>query len=183
MSCGPITPVLPPPLCLVLAERLKLSSFCSFGQRPPPRMGIAAHQHIPRLPGSRFCSRSFPPLCAHETQARALLERSRSGSWGGNTLPLPGAWLLPAGMLRLILCFLSEIEAKKACDWLRAAGFPQYAQLYEGESCLRIPVPALYLVSYPVSQPNAKGGCKESSQSAGERRGRRGLFTNYMIMC
>ncbi|PKU33541.1 star-related lipid transfer protein 8 isoform x2 [Limosa lapponica baueri] len=25
----------------------------------------------------------------------------------------------------------AEIEAKKACDWLRAAGFPQYAQLYE----------------------------------------------------
>uniref|UniRef100_A0A8C5QJK8 StAR related lipid transfer domain containing 8 n=1 Tax=Leptobrachium leishanense TaxID=445787 RepID=A0A8C5QJK8_9ANUR len=24
-----------------------------------------------------------------------------------------------------------DIEAKKACDWLRAAGFPQYAQLYE----------------------------------------------------
>lgn len=28
----------------------------------------------------------------------------------------------------------SEIEAKEACDWLRAAGFPQYAQLYEGRS-------------------------------------------------
>ncbi|NXG25661.1 STA13 protein, partial [Grallaria varia] len=27
-----------------------------------------------------------------------------------------------------------EIEAKKACDWLRAAGFPQYAQLYEDSS-------------------------------------------------
>uniref|UniRef100_A0A7N8WL36 StAR-related lipid transfer protein 13 n=1 Tax=Mastacembelus armatus TaxID=205130 RepID=A0A7N8WL36_9TELE len=27
-------------------------------------------------------------------------------------------------------CF-PEIEAKEACDWLRAAGFPQYAQLYE----------------------------------------------------
>mgnify|MGYP001864550744 CR=1 FL=1 len=39
------------------------------------------------------------------------------------------------GMLRMFLCFVSEIEAKKACDWLRAAGFPQYAQLYEGESC------------------------------------------------
>lgn len=26
----------------------------------------------------------------------------------------------------------SEIEAKEACDWLRAAGFPQYAQLFEG---------------------------------------------------
>ncbi|XP_026104708.1 stAR-related lipid transfer protein 13-like isoform X4 [Carassius auratus] len=25
----------------------------------------------------------------------------------------------------------SELEAKEACDWLRAAGFPQYAQLYE----------------------------------------------------
>ncbi|KAE8583999.1 hypothetical protein XENTR_v10020780 [Xenopus tropicalis] len=24
-----------------------------------------------------------------------------------------------------------DLEAKKACDWLRAAGFPQYAQLYE----------------------------------------------------
>ncbi|CAL8333678.1 unnamed protein product [Boreogadus saida] len=24
-----------------------------------------------------------------------------------------------------------EIEAKEACDWLRAAGFPQYAQLFE----------------------------------------------------
>lgn len=27
---------------------------------------------------------------------------------------------------------LTEIEAKEACTWLRAAGFPQYAQLYEG---------------------------------------------------
>ncbi|XP_028668763.1 rho GTPase-activating protein 7 isoform X1 [Erpetoichthys calabaricus] len=26
---------------------------------------------------------------------------------------------------------LSEIEAKEACDWLRAAGFPQYSQLFE----------------------------------------------------
>ncbi|KAK2530292.1 Stard8 [Columba guinea] len=34
-------------------------------------------------------------------------------------------------MLSLGLCSLSEIEARKACEWLRAAGFPQYAQLYE----------------------------------------------------
>ncbi|XP_050523367.1 rho GTPase-activating protein 7 [Daktulosphaira vitifoliae] len=27
--------------------------------------------------------------------------------------------------------YLSEIEAKEACKWLRAAGFPQYAQMYE----------------------------------------------------
>lgn len=29
---------------------------------------------------------------------------------------------------------LTEIEAKEACTWLRAAGFPQYAQLYEGRT-------------------------------------------------
>lgn len=27
---------------------------------------------------------------------------------------------------------MAEIEAREACDWLRAAGFPQYAQLFEG---------------------------------------------------
>lgn len=38
-------------------------------------------------------------------------------------------WLIFTFYLRL--CLL-EIEAKEACDWLRAAGFPQYAQLFEG---------------------------------------------------
>lgn len=28
---------------------------------------------------------------------------------------------------------LTEIEAVEACKWLRAAGFPQYAQMYEGK--------------------------------------------------
>lgn len=31
-----------------------------------------------------------------------------------------------------LLC-VSEIEAIEACKWLRAAGFPQYAQMYEGK--------------------------------------------------
>ncbi|MGH0158496.1 UNVERIFIED_CONTAM: hypothetical protein FKN15_054528 [Acipenser sinensis] len=35
-----------------------------------------------------------------------------------------------------------EIEAKEACDWLRAAGFPQYAQLYE-DSQFPIDIPAV----------------------------------------
>lgn len=30
--------------------------------------------------------------------------------------------------------FVTEIEAAEACKWLRAAGFPQYAQMYEGKS-------------------------------------------------
>uniref|UniRef100_A0A3B4G588 StAR-related lipid transfer protein 13 n=1 Tax=Pundamilia nyererei TaxID=303518 RepID=A0A3B4G588_9CICH len=32
---------------------------------------------------------------------------------------------------QLLRRLAQEIEAKEACDWLRAAGFPQYAQLYE----------------------------------------------------
>ncbi|KAG5284690.1 hypothetical protein AALO_G00029430 [Alosa alosa] len=32
---------------------------------------------------------------------------------------------------QLLRKIMQEIEAKEACDWLRAAGFPQYAQLYE----------------------------------------------------
>lgn len=32
------------------------------------------------------------------------------------------------------ISIVTEIEAQEACKWLRAAGFPQYAQMYEGES-------------------------------------------------
>ncbi|CAB4005425.1 Hypothetical predicted protein [Paramuricea clavata] len=31
---------------------------------------------------------------------------------------------------------LSELEALEACYWLRATGFPQYAQMYEGSLIL-----------------------------------------------
>uniref|UniRef100_A0A8D3BM49 StAR-related lipid transfer protein 13 n=1 Tax=Scophthalmus maximus TaxID=52904 RepID=A0A8D3BM49_SCOMX len=43
--------------------------------------------------------------------------------------------------LLLYFCF-TEIEAKEACDWLRAAGFPQYAQLYE-DSQFPIDIPSV----------------------------------------
>lgn len=33
---------------------------------------------------------------------------------------------------------VAEIEAKEACEWLRAAGFPQYAQLFEGNPLQRL---------------------------------------------
>ncbi|PSN51870.1 hypothetical protein C0J52_04728 [Blattella germanica] len=32
---------------------------------------------------------------------------------------------------------MNKIEAAEACKWLRAAGFPQYAQMYEVRSILR----------------------------------------------
>lgn len=37
-------------------------------------------------------------------------------------------------LTRTIVLCVAEIEAKEACDWLRAAGFPQYAQLFEGNA-------------------------------------------------
>lgn len=73
---------------------------------------------------------------------------------------------MPGGMLSLGLCSLSEAEARKACEWLRAAGFPQYAQLYEGESCLFCCSPSL-----PCISARFQGGCGESSQSAGRGEG------------
>lgn len=99
---------------------------------------------------------------------------SVSGLWGSGLCS--GGVAAADGMLRLVLFFLPEIEAKKACDWLRAAGFPQYAQLYEGESCL-LPLTLLCTCSEPVSHPDSKGGCRDSAHSSRERRGQRGLFT------
>lgn len=120
-------------------------------------MGIAAHQRTPGLPAP--ISAAAHSLCFVHVKHGL----GRRGSWEGAGWCWRGASLLPGGMLKQLLCFLSEIEAKKACDWLRAAGFPQYAQLYEGESCLLllIPVPALHRVSYPLSQSHTEGGCRE----------------------
>lgn len=36
----------------------------------------------------------------------------------------------------ILLCSVLEAEAKKACEWLRATGFPQYAQFFEGKAPL-----------------------------------------------
>lgn len=93
-----------------------------------------------------------------------------SGLWGCG---LCSQGVAAAGrMLRLVLCFLTEIEAKKACDWLRAAGFPQYAQLYEGESCL-LPLTLLSTCPEPLSHPDSKGGAGTAPTAPG-RGGERG---------
>lgn len=65
-------------------------------------------------------------------------------------------------MLRPSLCFVSEIEAKKACDWLRAAGFPQYAQLYEGESC--------FLLCWVWGQPSRVRGVGSGGRTCSSTR-------------
>ncbi|XP_008936776.1 PREDICTED: rho GTPase-activating protein 7-like, partial [Merops nubicus] len=49
---------------------------------------------------------------------------TRTGIQGRTARVLLGRWLLKKRLE-------PEIEAREACDWLRAAGFPQYAQLFE----------------------------------------------------
>lgn len=39
----------------------------------------------------------------------------------------------------------AEVEAREACDWLRAAGFPQYAQSFTGKH----PPPDLHASARP----------------------------------
>ncbi|KAJ7320251.1 hypothetical protein JRQ81_019762, partial [Phrynocephalus forsythii] len=64
--------------------------------------------------------------CARRRAAKAHLRRSFSEQLRDSTAK---AWDLLWRNVRERR--LAEIEAKEACDWLRAAGFPQYAQLYE----------------------------------------------------
>lgn len=56
---------------------------------------------------------------------------------GYRQMPKTSEQVCGLGMMHYISFFfflLTEIEAKEACDWLQAAGFPQYAQLYEGNT-------------------------------------------------
>ncbi|XP_071425311.1 stAR-related lipid transfer protein 8 isoform X2 [Pithys albifrons albifrons] len=52
-----------------------------------------------------------------------------------------------------------EAEAKKACDWLRAAGFPQYAQLYE-ESSFPVDISAVKKDHSFLDQDSLKSLCR-----------------------
>ncbi|XP_047189823.1 rho GTPase-activating protein 7 isoform X2 [Scophthalmus maximus] len=78
-------------------------------QRPPP---------LELDSGSAQASQNPPnphgPTASSSGSAPALGAKPKSG--GSSTIPEKEK---------------AEIEAKEACTWLRAAGFPQYAQLYE----------------------------------------------------
>lgn len=50
------------------------------------------------------------------------------------------------------LDLFTEIEAKEACDWLKAAGFPQYAQLYEGKTVSQMILFSSFL--FPILYPS-----------------------------
>uniref|UniRef100_A0A8C9T674 StAR-related lipid transfer protein 13 n=1 Tax=Scleropages formosus TaxID=113540 RepID=A0A8C9T674_SCLFO len=69
------------------------------------------------------------PECFHAERQSTWDVCKCCASDGGDDLRVMCAFQLVTNPL-LPSC-VSEIEAKEACDWLRAAGFPQYAQLYE----------------------------------------------------
>jgi len=52
-----------------------------------------------------------------------------------------------------------EIEARDACYWLLAAGFPQYVQLYEGASRIR-------LSALVITASNSIFSCKQVKRAA-----------------
>jgi hypothetical protein len=73
---------------------------------------------------------------------------ARPSSYGGRcetTKSQVCCWLLDClpPVLRHLAHVLSsfiEIEAAEACKWLRATGFPQYAQMYEGKVAILQPL-------------------------------------------
>ncbi|XP_066438976.1 stAR-related lipid transfer protein 13 isoform X2 [Eleutherodactylus coqui] len=73
---------------------------------------------ISRAPGCTLLSSVSP----ESQEYYVCLEKRRRPSYRMNRL-------LARQQLRAKI--LQELEAKEACEWLRAAGFPQYAQLYE----------------------------------------------------
>ncbi|XP_077578865.1 stAR-related lipid transfer protein 13 isoform X2 [Stigmatopora nigra] len=62
---------------------------------------------------------------------RLHLDIEEALSAGSSPSDTPGAARKNQVRLEINSQSRAEVEAKEACDWLRAAGFPQYAQLFE----------------------------------------------------
>lgn len=75
------------------------------------------------------------------------------------------------------LC-LSEIEAKEACTWLRAAGFPQYAQLYEGKNAIFLLDGKIFPSLWIAAFDRTSAGCVCRSQTGPEL-----LITEWTSLC
>lgn len=98
--------------------------------------------------GSRGCPHwpvtSFLPCDSGITRTRhACLLGMRQ--YSANNL------LIPFLCLFLFFCSLVEAEAKKACEWLRATGFPQYAQLFEGKATQMLSLPCFQNLLSPAA--------------------------------
>lgn len=58
-------------------------------------------------------------------------------------------------------CSVLEAEAKRACEWLRATGFPQYVQLFEGKATQLFTLPR-YILPLALSFLSVKWGKSDS---------------------
>ncbi|XP_041343250.1 stAR-related lipid transfer protein 13 isoform X4 [Pyrgilauda ruficollis] len=93
-------------------------------------------------PSSTPSSKRHKQLCPVQVEAGLYGDHKEKVSWKNrrgdyqnlNCLPyqvLTGARPKTDMLFQKLCKEKAEIEAKEACDWLRAAGFPQYAQFYE----------------------------------------------------
>ncbi|XP_070168978.1 rho GTPase-activating protein 7 isoform X3 [Polyergus mexicanus] len=106
------------PLCLSTTASSSLSS----GEllETPPR--------APSSPSAASLQLKPEPLAVEmggKSSSAPLLENNDAGKANGK---VPSLQQQPRSQSERQL---SEIEAQEACKWLRAAGFPQYAQMYE----------------------------------------------------
>ncbi|XP_075422106.1 rho GTPase-activating protein 7 isoform X1 [Ascaphus truei] len=94
----------------------------------PSSTPILRRRNIPDIESGSESGGDVASLC--HTQKNfpqiAFADRTSSGQMSGY-----GAKPKNVAMPAISEKEKAEIEAKEACDWLRAAGFPQYAQLYE----------------------------------------------------
>ncbi|XP_053907004.1 stAR-related lipid transfer protein 13 isoform X2 [Cuculus canorus] len=93
-------------------------------------------------PSSTPSTNRHMQLCPVQVKTSFYGDHQGKGSWTNKRADYPDLDCLPypvpsgarpkTDVLFQKLCKeKAEIEAKEACDWLRAAGFPQYAQFYE----------------------------------------------------
>ena len=64
---------------------------------------------------------------------RALRESAFGHSLASTSLHVVSRRTSMVQSFQTVFLLVAEIEAVEACNWLRAAGFPQYAQMYDGE--------------------------------------------------
>ncbi|XP_072920703.1 rho GTPase-activating protein 7 isoform X1 [Hemitrygon akajei] len=92
----------------------------------PSNTPTVKRRHIPELESD---SENGADVVVINQNQKMHLANSQLGPI--STTAGPGAKPKTAAMPMISEKGKAESEAKEACDWLRAAGFPQYAQLYE----------------------------------------------------
>ncbi|XP_009684783.2 stAR-related lipid transfer protein 13 isoform X1 [Struthio camelus] len=105
-------------------------------------LGIEEALSAGSSPSSTSSAKRHKQLCPVQVETGSYGDHQGKGSWKNRRAGYPdldcsscsvttGARPKTDVLLQKLCKEKAEIEAKEACDWLRAAGFPQYAQFYE----------------------------------------------------